>query len=243
MKKFLKTFLICFCLVPCVFLLGACGKKDKDNPNQVKVNTKGQYVATSAGEVQQLLTDAKTEENDIEKTYNSVRLSMVTEVKGDDATLKNEVHATIVNTETMQLKFQSIALGQTTDLYVYQGNAYLSVAGLKTSAPVGSGVIDVMSMISVLPTLSTFEEQINNYVELTGAVIEKSVQGDVTKIHVSTQDAQLDSSNDVWFIFDGQLITGIKTISKLANQTTTIDAEVGNDFQIAFPDFSEWGDE
>ena len=59
MKKFLYSFLVCLMLVPCVFMLAACGDIDNKNEDETELNLfqNGTYECYQGGSEHQIIID------------------------------------------------------------------------------------------------------------------------------------------------------------------------------------------
>jgi len=120
MKKFFKKLLVCSLLLPCVFMLTACGK----NKDDVSVNTKGNYVATTQTETYTMINDSKANEN---FDFTGFRATMVmttyATAMAQESSLKMNV--TYVGGENAQFKVNMTNNGVETNVYLKDGYYYL----------------------------------------------------------------------------------------------------------------------
>lgn len=222
MKKLFKQILLCFLIIPCMFLLAACGGKSDD----VIINTKGNYVATNKEQTENFINEIKTNGA---FEFNSFKVTMksTTTVDGKKANVK--INATFVGGDSDQFKMSLQINDETVNVYLKNGNYYLDTEGEKYKFDIAGDTSLVDAFVEMMPSFEMVEQSLLEVSQATNAVFERAddVEGGIVKLHikgdVEDSDLGIVADTNAWFIFENNILTGVKV-----TENTTIGANVNN---------------
>ncbi len=216
MKKFFKTLMMCLVIIPCVFVLAACG----GDPNQVKVNTSGNYKESSMQAFNETIVAAEEAE---QLEFNAYRLSMKTTTKQGGKQVEGVMHATVMFGEDGELLMYASISGNGEKLEYYVGEEYvymnMDTEGTKMNykMPKGDNFESSLGEAGVVLQMGSVQELLDEIAGVSSEINVKAATKDATTKYQLSFEAE-GTEVTVWFVFENGALTGIKNTQNAGEQ-------------------------
>ena len=238
MKKFFKTLMMCLVIIPCVFVLAACG----GDPNQVKVNTSGNYKESSMQAFNETIVAAEDAE---QLEFNAYRMSYKMSMKQGGETVDMVMHATIMLGEGGDVLMYASISGNGEKLEYYVGEEYvymnMDTEGTKMNykMPKTGDFEESLGAAQMALEMGSVQSLLDEIAGVSGEVTVKSaVKGTTTKYQVSFEAEGAEAT--VWFVFENGTLTGIKSVQDAGDQgEAEMQMERFTGTSIAMPKWTE----
>jgi hypothetical protein len=232
MKKFFKTLMMCLVVIPCVFVLAACGAKD---PNQVNVNTKGKYSASNIQAFDEAIAaayDAETLE------FNSYRLSYKATIEEGGEKIDVVMHATVMIGEDDAVSMYTyMKTGDgLVEYYLDAEYMYMKVdsEGMSANYKMPADP-EALGEAGMALQMGSIESLLDEIAMVPGEIaVEVAEQDTTTKYHL-TFATEEEGEAEVWFVFENGTLTGVKSVSNTEGSKGEIQMERFTGTSIALP--------
>lgn len=234
MKKFLKTFIVCLCLIPCALFMCACKKKD----THVSVNVNGNYTTIAEGDkatIIEKLNNIDTNSNFV----NGVEFYTASTINNEDIKITLNLDGTMQGDGDNLIASMSakIKISNTTmkcNYYVKDNYMYIKMGEQKIKQFLPSSTLASGNFV----TLEQIEDIIENSQNPTLSV---ATSKNTTKYLFETTlaNSNLALNYKIYFVFKSDILTGIRY--KLTSDYITMDMQI-TDYSgsIELPNFDDY---